>query len=202
MGDTSESSTRDSDGDGADGETSAGSLAQKPYKIKKRQAQAARTPSPAAKDDLRASRERSEETSFRQHSGTHPPRSLGMGASGDGTPLAAPLAPGTWPSGPLSDLSDFMQIPTQQHQQQIYIQQQHQMQQQLQQQMQLQLGQQMLHMHGTLPSCGEYPPFGGYPPQQGGTHTMSSAPSAPLLWRDGEGQRSPKFQPTRTTSTI
>ena len=80
-----------------------------------------------------------------------------MGASAAGTPLAAPLAPGTWPSGPLSDLSDFMQIPTQQQQQQIYIQQQHQMQQQLQQQMQLQLGQQMLHMHGTLPSCGGLP---------------------------------------------
>ena len=75
-----------------------------------------------------------------------------MGASGAGTPLAAPLAPGTWPSGPLSDLSDFMQIPTQQQQQQIYIQQQHQM----QQQMQLQLGQQMLHMHGTL-----HPPAAG-----------------------------------------
>ena len=36
MGDTSESSTRDSDGDGADGETSTGSLAQKPYRLKKR----------------------------------------------------------------------------------------------------------------------------------------------------------------------
>ena len=50
-----------------------------------------------------------------------------MGVSGDGAPLAAPLATSSW-------LSDFMQIPTHQHQQQIYMQQQHQMQQQLQQQ--------------------------------------------------------------------
>ena len=182
MGDTSESSTRGSDGDGADGETSTGSLAQKPYRLKKRLAQAARTPSPTPKDDLRASRERSEDTSFRQHTGTHPPRSLGMGVSGDGPPLAAPLATSPWLS-----LELLMQIPTHQHQQQIFMQQQYQMQQQLQQQMQIQLGQQM-HMQSTPPSCGGYPPSGGYPPQQEGTHTTSSSPSAPLLWRGGEGQ--------------
>ena len=191
MGDTSESSTRGSDGDGADGETSTGSLAQKPYKIKKRLAQAARTPSPTAKDDLRASRERSEDTSFRQHTGTHPPRSLGMGVSGDGPPLAAPPATSPWLGH-----EPLMQIPTHQHQQQIFMQQQYQMQQQLQQQMQIQLGQQM-HMQSTLPSCGGYPPLGGYPPQQEGTHTTSSAPSAPLLWRGGEGQRSPPSAPLR-----
>ena len=192
MGDSSESSTRGSDGDGADGETSTGSLAQKPYKIKKRLAQAARTPSPTAKDDMRASRERSEGSSLRQHTGTHPPRSLGMGVSSDGPPLAAPLsyptATSPWPSHELP-----MQIQTHQHQQQIFMQQQYQMQQQLQQQMQIQLGQQM-HMQSTLPSCGGYPPLGGYPPQQEGTHTTSSPPSAPLLWRGGEGQRSPPFR--------
>ena len=182
MGDTSESSTRGSDGDGADGETSTGSLAQKPYRLKKRLAQAARTPSPTPKDDLRASRERSEDTSFRQHTGTHPPRSLGMGVSGDGPPLAAPLTTSPWLSHEL-----LMQIPTHQHQQQIFMQQQYQMHQQLQQQMQIQLGQQM-HMQSTPPSCGGYPPSGGYPPQQEGTHTTSSSPSAPLLWRGGEGQ--------------
>ena len=206
MGDSSGSSTRDNDGDGADGETTAGSLAQKPYRIKKRQDKAVRTPSPTTKDDQRASRDRSEEPSFRQHSGTHPPRSLGMEASGAGMPLAAPFAPGTWPDGPLSGtplindpihLRMMQQLAPQQQQQQVYLQQQQQMQRQLQQQMQQQLGQQMMHMHGTHPSCGGYPPLGGYPPQPGGAHTTSSAPSAPLLWRGGEGQHSPPSAPLR-----
>jgi hypothetical protein len=105
-----------------------------------------------------------------------------MGVSGDGPPLAAPLTTSPWLSHEL-----LMQIPTHQHQQQIFMQQQYQMQQQLQQQMQIQLGQQM-HMQSTPPSCGGYPPSGGYPPQQEGTHTTSSSPSAPLLWRGGEGQ--------------
>ena len=105
-----------------------------------------------------------------------------MGVSGDGPPLAAPLTTSPWLSHEL-----LMQIPTHQHQQQIFMQQQYQMHQQLQQQMQIQLGQQM-HMQSTPPSCGGYPPLGGYPPQQEGAHTTSSSPSAPLLWRGGEGQ--------------
>ena len=79
MGDASESSTRGSNGDGADGEASTDSLAQKPYKLKKRIAQAARTPSPTAKDDMRASRERSEETSRRQHTGVFTAVAAGAG---------------------------------------------------------------------------------------------------------------------------
>ena len=206
MGDSSGASTRDNDGDEDDGETTTGSLAQKPYKIKKRQSQVVRTPSPTTKDDQRASRDRSEEPSFRQHSGTHPPRSLGMETSGAGMPLAAPFAPGTWPDGPLRGTSLIndpvhlrmvQQLAPQQQQQQIYLQQQQQMQQQLQQQMQQQMGQQMMHMHGTHPSCGGYSPLGGYPSQPGGPHTTSSAPSAPLLWRGGEEQRSPPFAPPR-----
>ena len=206
MGDSSGASTRDNDGDGADGQITAGSLTQKPFRIKKRQGQVARTPSPTTKDDQRASRDRGEEPSSRQHSGMHPPRSLGMEASGAEMPLAAPFAPGTWPDGPLSGTS-LINDPThlrmmqqlapqqqqQQQQQQVYLQQQQQMQQQLQQQMQ----QQMMYMHGTHPSCAGYPPLGGYPPQPGGPHTTSSAPSAPLLWREGEGQRSPPSAPLR-----
>ena len=194
MGDASESSTRESDGDGADSEIPTDPPAQKPYKIKKRLAQAARTPSPTAKDDMRASRERSEETSRRQHTGAHPPRSLGMGVSGGGPPLAAApplahLATSPWLSSEL-----LRQTSTHQHQQQIFMQQQYQMQQQLQQQMQFQ---QQMHMQSTPPSCGGYPPLGGYPPQQEGTHTTSSSPSAPLLWRGGEEQRSSSLAPPR-----